>query len=333
MNPNKLRTLQQILASIPQANYPVTSRTHPLKSFNTSTCACYVKREDELGFGISGSKIRKYRTLIPYLLSQNIGEVIVIGGAFSNNVLGITQLLIENGITPTLFLRGEPIQKPKGNALFIQLLVDPSLIHWISRKEWPDVQQHISQYIQSHTSTSFFVLDEGASVKEALPGVLTLPLDILQNESDLNKQFNHLFLDVGTGLTAIALLLGYAWIEKTTHFHLLLLADTAENFVEQLKLFHHGFEELLNCSCPYPENYTLHIPQQAASFGSTTKGLFNEIRKIASQEGFFTDPIYSGKLFLESKRLIDEMELSGEALIIHTGGCLTLAGFQEQLSK
>jgi len=332
-NPTKLTQLQNLLSTIPQANYPVTSRVHPLRSFNTPQCTCYTKREDELGFGLSGSKIRKYRSLIPHLLANNISEVVVAGSAFSNNVLGATQLLIENDIKATLFLKGAP-QKPMGNALLIQLLVNPSAIHWVPNQDWIHLEQRVSEYISStnsHTHTPIFYLSEGASVAEALPGALTLPLDILKNETDLTLTFDHIFLDVGTGLTAIALLLGYAWMEKTTHIHLLLLADSPEIFRKELLYFHEKFEQLLQSTCPFPEHFTLHTPQTAASFGSTNKSIFNEIRAIAKQEGFFTDPIYSGKLFLESRRILQEKGLVGKALLIHTGGCITLAGFQEQL--
>ena len=44
------------------------------------------------------------------------------------------------------------------------------------------------------------------------------------------------------------------------------------------------------------------------------------------------DPIYSVKLLFESKRVIHEAGITGNVLIIHSGGGLSLAGFQSMLS-
>ena len=52
--------LAKCIAKIPQEDYPVHSRVHPLKNLPHS----YIKREDELGCILSGSKVRKYRTQV-----------------------------------------------------------------------------------------------------------------------------------------------------------------------------------------------------------------------------------------------------------------------------
>ncbi len=66
----KLEFLKQQLE--PLADYQLQSRTHLLKNFKN----IYIKRDDELSFGISGSKIRKYASLIPNLLRHSIDEAI-----------------------------------------------------------------------------------------------------------------------------------------------------------------------------------------------------------------------------------------------------------------
>lgn len=91
----RLHFLQEKIKKEPHADYSFSSRVHALTSFfQAQDTKCYVKRDDELGFSISGSKLRKYRMLLPYLRSQGYLEVVVIGSSFSNHVLGIVQLLI-----------------------------------------------------------------------------------------------------------------------------------------------------------------------------------------------------------------------------------------------
>ena len=129
-----MSNLQTFIDAFPQANYPFHSRVHRLASFDSQSVKCYVKRDDELGFGISGSKIRKYRSLIPWLKQEKIHEVVLIGSASSNHVLSLCQLLIENRLKPTLFLRGDPSYSKKGNCIFSSLFVPSSSIHWISKR-------------------------------------------------------------------------------------------------------------------------------------------------------------------------------------------------------
>ena len=111
-----LNTLKSCINFIPQASYPSIPGCIALAHLISPSINCFVKRDDELGFGISGSKIRKYRSLIPWLIQKGIEEVVIIGSSCSNHVLGLSQLLIENKLKPTLFLKGDPSYSLKGIA-------------------------------------------------------------------------------------------------------------------------------------------------------------------------------------------------------------------------
>lgn len=70
----------------------LSSRVHSLNHFPDEDVCCYVKRDDELGCGISGSKLRKYAGLVPLLISHKIRHLIVIAGSQSNNLLAALQI-------------------------------------------------------------------------------------------------------------------------------------------------------------------------------------------------------------------------------------------------
>lgn len=322
------------LQDLQEVDYPCQSRVHRLPSFDTVQCRCFVKRDDELGFGISGTKVRKYRSLMPFLLKESFDEVIVIGGINSNNVLGLVQLLIENRIAPRLFLRGDPSRPMLGNGLLLQLLAAGSAVRWLTREEWPRVEEIAHQYVQEQQDLGkrVFVVPEGASCEPSLAGALTLALDFQRNEEQLGHHFEHIFIDAGTGLSAIGLLLGLAYSQAPNHVHILLLADDEGSFLKQLARFHAAFEKLIAQPCPLPHRFTVYRPQTAPSFGSTNAQVWDEIRGVAQREGFFLDPIYSAKLFLEARRIIAEQNLGGHALLVHGGGALALAGFPEKLA-
>ena len=326
--PFKLDCLTENLDSLKEYNQ--RSRVHSLQSFGPN---CFVKRDDELSFGISGSKLRKYLSLLPHLKKNNTQEAVVIGGAYSNNVVGLSQLLIEQSIKPTLFLLGDGSSKKTGNYLLTSLFVPESSIHWVSREEWPQVESLAGQYAEPNGA---FVIPEGALMPEALSGAITLSLDILRNEESLGLNFNHVFMEAGSGLAAIATILALAWLDKSVCVHVLLLADDRDVFVSKLKNFKKHFEQLVSKDLAIEEvekRFQLHIPATAKSFGSVNKTILQQVTEIARAEGFLTDPIYSAKLFLETKRIIKEQGLNGNKLIVHSGGGLTLMGFQGQLEE
>ncbi len=323
------------LQDLQGVDYPCQSRVHRLPSFDTDTCSCYVKRDDELGFGISGTKVRKYRSLLPFLLKERFDEVIVIGGVNSNNVLGLVQLLIENRIAPRLFLRGDPSRPTVGNGFLTRMLVSESVVRWLSREEWTHVEELAHQYAREQETLGrrVFVVPEGASCEQSLAGSLTLALDIQRNEEQVAHPLEHIFIDAGTGLSAIGLLLGLAYTKASNHTHVLLLADDEAAFLERLKSFHDLFEKSIAQPCPMPHRFTLYHPENAPSFGSTNARVWQEIRDVARCEGFFLDPIYSAKLFVEARRILTQQHLVGHSLLVHGGGALALAGFQAQLQS
>jgi 1-aminocyclopropane-1-carboxylate deaminase len=326
----RFQLLKDYLATTPQMNYPIHSRVHALHSFSFPKTKCYVKRDDELGFGISGSKARKYRSLLPFLLAHNFQEVIVIGSAYSNHVLSLVQLLIENGLQATLFLLGDPQRSLQGNALLTSLFT--SSIRWFSKAEWKNVESEAHSYAKQQKHPTY-VLPEGGFCQEAFPGALTLALDVILNEEETQMTFDHIFIEAGTGFTACALILGLSWLEHPACVHVLLLAEDEEAFLLRLKLCHEMFMQLMSVTISFPQHFAIHSPQLIKGFGKVSSLVFDTIADIARTEGFLTDPIYSAKLFLECKNILKDGRIQGNLLIHHSGGSLTLMGFQNQLQK
>ena len=284
------------------------SRVHRLVTFDNPQCKCYIKRDDELPYG---SKSRKYQSLLPNILNRGIEEVVLIGGINSNHILAFSRLLTENNVKPTLFLKGNPQTKPVGNGLILQQ--EFHSIRWVSQKEWPDVEELPIHYASSKEKT--LILPEGGSIPEALSGALSLADDLIDNESDLGFSFDHLFIDAGTGFTAIALLLGLAKRGHMGRVHVLLLADEAEQFEEKLRTFY----QWMPLPFLFPKNYQLYRPTNARSFGSTNATVLREVKQVQEEEDILIDPIYSAKLCYEMRKILASGEIRGNAVMIHTG--------------
>jgi len=317
--------LQNKLEDIPQA------RLHSISTLNTPAASCFVLRDDELGFGISGSKRRKYASLLPYIKNNLFEKIILIGSAFSNHIISFSQCLIENRYEPVLFLLKRYNIQIKGNHLLMKLLVSDGQVHWVSEQDWAHVEEIAQKWAQNQPYKCL-VVPEGACMVEALLGSLTLPLDILRYKTQYS--FDHVILEAGTGLTAIALILAFAWLSEKTIIHVLLLGSSPEAFLEKLEFFLRTFNETFQSFLtieqirPY---FQLHIPKTARSFGSVNSHVLNMVCYMAKNEGILADPIYSAKLFLEGSKIISDLQ--GKVLFVHGGGGLSLMGFQEALGS
>ncbi len=294
----------------------LSSRVHRLNQFPDDEVTCYLKRDDELGCGISGSKLRKYASLFPFLIEQGIQHLIIIAGPQSNNLLAALQLAREFKLKVTAFLIQPWKLELRGNYKLSRLFLDEQEIIWIARDDWVTVNEQAHEYLLTLNEPGF-VLQEGASVPQAMAGALTLADDIILNEHSLGVTFQHIFIDSGTGFSAAALINGLNRLNHSAQIHVLLLADDESTFRSKLK----QWLELI------PQNFLCLYPTTAKAFGSVNQTIKNEIKRLAREEGILADPIYAAKLFYESRNFIQTEQLKGNVLIIHSGGTLTMPGF------
>ncbi|WP_186645611.1 1-aminocyclopropane-1-carboxylate deaminase [Fluviispira vulneris] len=327
--------LVNYLNSFPMMDYPKTSRIHKLRSIQNKENGIFVKREDELGFGVSGTKIRKYLSLIPNLMNKNFQEVIVWGGAFSNNVLSAVQLLIESGIKPIVFFDTKNKHQLIGNYLLSSLFLEKNSIHWHNKEELNYKENLINTYKESRLKKGIQVgyIEEGANMYEAFPGACSLALDILRNEKENQIDFNDIVIDAGTGLSSIALILCLSFLKIKKNIHIILVAGNEEEFKLSLNSFKNKFEKEINCKIEFLIPFVFYFPSTAKSFGSVNNSIFNHIKITAQMDGILTDPIYSAKLFITADNIIKNKNISGNILLIHSGGSLSLFGFSEKLSQ
>lgn len=310
------------------------TRIHAIASFPDSSC--YIKREDELSSGISGSKLRKYASLIPFLKQQNIEVVGMIGGPNSNNLVGLLQLVRENGMKPHLFVREPGDRSLQGNALFLELLLREQERTFISRKDWDDVQAAAERYLQENFGDEkYILLPEGCLVPEALPGAMSLALDVLRNEDENGLVFDRVYIDAGTGLSAIGLILGFDLLlgdikEVKKEVVVTLIAGDEDDFLQQMKVMREALEKELSISIRSKVSVRFLKPNLSPKFGSTNKTLFAYCKQVAEREGILMDPVYSLKHFAIMQEDLKSCS-DGMSLFIYNGSTLGLAGFQNQL--
>lgn len=298
------------------------SRIHRLPSYETAAAKVWVKREDELGFGISGCKKRKYLSLLPFVIENKFTKVALIGGENSNHVQAFLQLLNENKIPSRLFLKKQKNPVPKGNSFLLKLLANPSSIQYVEPENWSRVGEVAKEMMEELGEKQYFIVPEGGSCEQSIQGLSTLMADIEQNEKEHSLIFDHIFIDAGTSLTAAVLAFSNTQLARKTQIHVVHIAGNAQLFEAQWKICNDFFISNLPT-----KNIVHHLPASAKSFGSVNATIWTEISKLAQKEGLLCDPIYTAKLFYTAKQVIQNEKLEGNILIIHSGGGTGLMGF------
>jgi D-cysteine desulfhydrase len=176
-----------------------------------------------------------------------------------------------------------------------------------------------------------FILHEGHREWQfLLPGALSLGIDVVRNEKQEGLEFENFFIDCGTGISAAGLILGLAALHRKGTVHVMTCRPDHGlwEILEKGKLF---LEEKLSISIPlHLLTIQTHQPPIAPSFGSVNTEVFKCVKRVAREQGFFLDPIYSAKLFTLMETMAPT--LKGPSLFIHSGGALSLFGFQEKLA-
>lgn len=318
----------------PNPDFLPETRCHPLRISSEKENSVWIKREDESSFGIPGPKLRKYASLIPNLLNQGIRTTLIIGGAYSNNLAALPQLLIENQINCKLIIRGESNLNTIGNLLLIRLLNSRENLRWIPRKDWHQVMEWAEQFQQTIPLEELpaMIIPEGAFMPEALKGSMTLGADIRRNENQHSLFFNNILIDSGTGLSAIAAMMDDFPYHPERKWHILLSAGNPDEFKARMEAAWNWYLQLHPEAIHQPDNYILHSPDNKDRFGKINEKILSESIRIAREQGILTDPVYGTKLWLLMESLIQKNALKGNTLFIHSGGS-SLWGFQDKLSK
>jgi 1-aminocyclopropane-1-carboxylate deaminase/D-cysteine desulfhydrase-like pyridoxal-dependent ACC family enzyme len=267
-----------------------------------------------------------------YILREKFEEAVLLGSEKSNFVISALQLLNENNIPSHLFLLEAHNRRPVGNSLWLQLLHDVSCIRWVAREDW-HLADDLALRAARQSPKKTLLIPTGGAIPQAVLGAMSLAMDILLNQAQLELYFDHVFLDSGTGITAIGAILGFALAASSSlNIHITLVAGTKEEFITNLAHYSQLLSEHYGLRFSSLPKLDFLIPPLNRSFGAVGSTLLSEVRQIARLEGILAEPVYTAKhLFTAREHILNE-RLSGNILIVNSGGAFGLAGFQDAMA-
>jgi 1-aminocyclopropane-1-carboxylate deaminase len=272
----------------------------------------FLKRDDELGDGISGTKERKYSQLLPSLRRAGVRNVVALGSVRSNNLVCLARYLRQEKIGFHFLIRGQKFDLSNTvSGRLLERLCDPGEMTFIARDDW---DQEVGQMTVRLVEDDRFLIPEGAYLpKHTLFGSMTLGADCLKNEGDLGIRFDSIFIDSGSGVSAIGLILYYGAIGRACEINILPLGIGEQEFRRRLSE-----------SADFLAEQTATRPTMLPAFRflpvpPINRALIDLSREIERSQGFLLGDFYSARLLAA---FFAEPLASRRCLIIHSGGAL-----------
>lgn len=330
--------------------------THPtplekMKNLSSLTgVEIWIKREDLIGSGFGGNKIRKMEYLIVDILHKRADVVLTWGGMQSNWCRAMSTVCKVFGIEPNLILfKRENLPEDFGGNIFLENLTGAKvqIVKGEGRKliKLDDIKEIILSSLEDleRQGKRTYLAPIGASLPEGSMEVswggiayLDCFYEIMEQCFDLKIEPDWIVHATGSGSTQAGLIVGSKLMDSKTKILGISVSDKREEFKEIVIKIIDNIENYIQVGLDLKDEDLKVIDEYIGEgYGIVDKEIVDCIRKVSEKEGIFLDPVYTGKAMRGMLDLIDKGYIKkGERVIfIHTGGLPALFSYKEKMEK
>ena len=286
----------------------------------------WIKRDELTGLEVSGNKIRKLEFSLAEAKEQGCDTIITCGGLQSNHCRATAILATRLGFKAHLILRGEDPEEAQGNLLLDQLA--GAEISYLPASEWRSHEDLARQLQADYAAAghSAFFIPVGASDEIGLWGYIAACEELQQDFKRLELQPDYIVCATGSGGTQGGLLVGSKLLDLPGEVVAFNVSDDAGYFERKIR------EDVSLWSQRYKTGFdvdSLTIKTiegyLGPGYGHAGPEIFSTITALASSEGLFLDPVYTGKAFHGmvtelNKGASGQLAEARQVVFIHTGG-------------
>lgn len=295
----------------------------------------FVKRDDLMGLGGGGNKVRKLEFLVGAALAQGADTIITVGAWQSNHARLTAAAASRAGLSCELFLtrtvpRGDMAYLENGNILLDGLF--GAYIHPVSGNIGALMAAEQRAEELRSVGKGVYIAPFGGSSEIGCLGYAACALEILDQCDQLGISFDRIILPNGTGGTHAGLVAGLIALGQKPStvqaFSVLNAASRARPItLEKAR----DTLALLNSSMSVDDaDIVIDDHQLGEGYGVPTNAMRHAVRTLASTEGFLIDPVYGGKAFagLLSNITRRQYGKTEKILFLMTGGLPGLFAYQ-----
>ncbi|MBR5288821.1 MAG: D-cysteine desulfhydrase family protein [Clostridia bacterium] len=273
----------------------------------------YIKRDDMTGIGLGGNKVRKLEYLLADAKAKGAQIIFTTGGAQSNHAMLTAAAARKLGMTPILILKKRGVTARQGNQLLEHLMgVD---VRFMDTNDYADIYEEMDRVGQA-SGLPYYKIPCGGSNALGTLGYV----DCVKELREQGAEFDHIICAEGSGGTMAGLALGAKlYMPGARVTGMMVDSDPFEEIT--LRLMREAAALLgvaVNVSAQDFDLRDLCGPGYAIASEEGNAA----VSMMASQEGLFLDPVYTGKAFAGLIAMAKEgaFKPDDRVLFLHSGG-------------
>jgi len=299
----------------------------------------FAKRDDLMGLGGGGNKLRKLEFLIGEALGRGCDTFITTGGRQSNHARLAAAAAAHAGLDCELVLvdlveRRDEMYRRSGNVLLYDLL--GAVTHWLPAGEDPRSFAEARRAALAADRRNAYVVGLGGSSPGGCPGYVGGALEIMNQAAELAVDFAAIVVPNGSSGTHAGLAAGLAAlgqdpgrVKSWTVLGPAAAAQAETARLAQVVLALIGADAVIA-----PGSIAVAGDQLGDGYGVPTDTMVAALRLLARTEGLLLDPVYSGKAFAG---LLQEIRAGAfgpddAVLFVMTGGGPGLFAYEPALA-
>jgi L-cysteate sulfo-lyase len=300
----------------------------------------FAKRDDVMGLGGGGNKLRKLEFLMGDALSQGADTVITIGGRQSNHARLTAAAAARLGLRCELMLaQMVPLQdrdyQHSGNILLDGLF--GATIHDLPAETNALEQANERAAQLSAEGQCVYVAPSGGSSPIGCLGYAVCALEILEQSRSMGVKFDQVIVPNGSSGTHAGLAAGFIALgvspSLVRSFSVLATEDnTRATTIEKVA----ATLQLLDQEASFDKaDIDVIGSERGVGYGAPTPSMLAAVNLMASREGLLLDPVYSGKAFAGLLAGIrnGEYRPGQNILFVMTGGTPGLFAYRDELAN
>ncbi|MEA2753439.1 MAG: D-cysteine desulfhydrase, partial [Myxococcales bacterium] len=290
----------------------------------------WVKRDELLGFGFGGNKVRALELFLADALAKGADTLVTGAGPQSNHVRVTAAAAAHAGLACEAFSWGpEPTSTAQGNLLLSRML--GARVHFTGDADRASVDRGIEAAmtrLRAAGRTPYAIPRGGASALGVLAHVLAVQ-EALAQTAARGVRPAAVVMAVGSGCTLAGWLLGRRLFGTSFLLEGIVVSRPARETRVRVVTLAAEAATLLGgdaaarlARTPFVDDELgLHDGFLGEGYGIPTIAGLAALRTAARCEGIFTDPTYTGKALAGLAALAHDKRLpTGPVLFLHTGG-------------
>ncbi|MGO4440677.1 D-cysteine desulfhydrase family protein [Rhizobium sp. RAF56] len=298
--------------------------------------AIWVKRDDLMGLGGGGNKLRKLEFLLAQARSEGCDTVIAIGGVQSNFARLTAAACARSGLACELVLaqmvpRIDDLYHKNGNVLLDNLF--GARLHVLSTGDDP------KQFAESRADEiaasggRAFIATLGGSTPVGCLGYVDCAFEIAAQSAEMDIAFDRIVIPNGSGGTHAGLAAGMIVTgSSASRVRAHSVVSSRESTMSATADKVNAVLELLSVEKRVePDELNVSGGQLGDGYGIPTAAMVDAVRTVARSEGLLLDPVYSGKAFAGLLSDIEDGAIPprSNVLFVMTGGTPALYAYAD----